>query len=185
MQETLVWFMIWEDPTWCTRSNKAHALQLLSLCSRAQEPQLLKPLCPRARALQWETERESLSLSRVWLFATPWTAAHQDTLSMEFSRQEYWSGCHFLLRGSSWPRDWTWVSHIAGKLFTVSATREAPITREATTMKSPRPRLESNSCSPCSNEDLAQPKINHKNYIYKKEQTRVICGDGGKREVED
>ena len=30
--------------------------------------------------------------SRVWLFATPWTIAHQDPLSMEFSRQEYWIG---------------------------------------------------------------------------------------------
>ena len=29
------------------------------------------------------------SLSRVWLFATPWTAAHQARLSMEFSMQEY------------------------------------------------------------------------------------------------
>ena len=33
-----------------------------------------------------------LSLSRVQLFATPWTIAHQVPLSMEFSRQEYWSG---------------------------------------------------------------------------------------------
>ena len=32
------------------------------------------------------------SLSRVQLFATPWTAAHQAPLSMRFSRQEYWSG---------------------------------------------------------------------------------------------
>ena len=32
------------------------------------------------------------SLSRVWLFATPWTAAHQAPPSMGFSRQEYWSG---------------------------------------------------------------------------------------------
>ena len=32
------------------------------------------------------------SLSTVWLFATPWTAAHQAPLSMGFSRQEYWSG---------------------------------------------------------------------------------------------
>ena len=31
-------------------------------------------------------------LSRVRLLATPWTAAHQAPLSMEFSRQEYWSG---------------------------------------------------------------------------------------------
>ena len=31
-------------------------------------------------------------LSRVWLFATPWTAAHQAPPSMGFSRQKYWSG---------------------------------------------------------------------------------------------
>ena len=30
--------------------------------------------------------------SRVWLFATLWTIAHQSPLSMGFSRQEYWSG---------------------------------------------------------------------------------------------
>ena len=29
------------------------------------------------------------------LFATPWTAACQAPLSMEFSRQEYWSGLPF------------------------------------------------------------------------------------------
>ena len=29
------------------------------------------------------------SLSHVQLFATPWTVAHQASLSMEFSRQEY------------------------------------------------------------------------------------------------
>ena len=32
------------------------------------------------------------SLSRIRLFATPWTVAYQAPLSMEFSRQEYWSG---------------------------------------------------------------------------------------------
>ena len=30
--------------------------------------------------------------SRVRLFMTPWTVAHQAALSTEFSRQEYWSG---------------------------------------------------------------------------------------------
>ena len=29
------------------------------------------------------------------LFATPWTVTHQDPLSMEFSRQEYWRGLSF------------------------------------------------------------------------------------------
>ena len=34
-------------------------------------------------------------LSRVRLFVTPWTVAHQAPLSMGFSRQEYWSGLPF------------------------------------------------------------------------------------------
>ena len=38
---------------------------------------------------------EVKSLSRVQLFATPWTVAHQAPPSMEFSRQEYWSGLPF------------------------------------------------------------------------------------------
>ena len=32
------------------------------------------------------------TLSRVWLFATPWTVAYQAPPSMGFSRQECWSG---------------------------------------------------------------------------------------------
>ena len=35
------------------------------------------------------------ALSCVWLFVTPWTVAHQASLSMEFSRQEYWRGLPF------------------------------------------------------------------------------------------
>ena len=83
-----------------------------------------------------------------------WTVARQAPLSMEFSRQEYWSEVkvaqlcptlqphglyHGILqarilewvwvafsfsRGSSQPRDWTQVSHIAGRFFTSWATRE-------------------------------------------------------------
>ena len=40
------------------------------------------------------------SLSRVWLFVIPWTAACQASPSMEFSRQEYTGeGSHSLLQG--------------------------------------------------------------------------------------
>ena len=69
--------------------------------------------------------RKWKSLSHVWLFAPPWTVAHEATLSIKFSRQEYWVGCHSSSRGSSWPRDWTWVSCIAGRFFTIWTTREA------------------------------------------------------------
>ena len=35
------------------------------------------------------------SLSRVWLFVTPWTVARQAPLFTGFSRQEYWNGLPF------------------------------------------------------------------------------------------
>ena len=38
---------------------------------------------------------EVKSLSRVQLFATPWTVAYQAPPSMGFSRQKYWSGLPF------------------------------------------------------------------------------------------
>ena len=40
----------------------------------------------------WKWKVKGKLLSRVWLGATPWTAAHQDPPSMGLSRQEYWSG---------------------------------------------------------------------------------------------
>ena len=47
---------------------------------------------------------------------------HQAPLSMEFSRQE-WVSIPFS-KGSSQPRNQTWISCIAGRFFTVWATRE-------------------------------------------------------------
>ena len=40
----------------------------------------------------WKWKVKVKSLSRVWLLATPWTAAYQAPPSLGFSRQEYWSG---------------------------------------------------------------------------------------------
>ena len=67
--------------------------------------------------------------SRVWLFATPWTVACQATLSMWFSRQEYWSGLPFSSLGD--PPDpgikttiKTTSPALAGRFFTIP-TREA------------------------------------------------------------
>ena len=65
---------------------------------------------------------EVKSLSRVRLFATPWTVAYQAPPSTGFSRQE-WVAISFS-RGSSRPRDRTWISHIVGRRFTVWASRE-------------------------------------------------------------
>ena len=40
----------------------------------------------------WKWKVKVKSLSHVWLFATPWTAAYQPPPSMGFSRQDHWSG---------------------------------------------------------------------------------------------
>ena len=68
---------------------------------------------------------KSWLLSRVLTLWDPMDP-HQAPLSMEFSRQEYWSGLPFS-RESSWPRDRTQVSCIAGRFFTAWATRKAQL----------------------------------------------------------
>ena len=67
------------------------------------------------------------SLSRVWLFATPWTRAHQAPLSWNSLGKNTGVGCHFLLKASSWLRDGTWVSCLAGRFFTIWATRKVAV----------------------------------------------------------
>ena len=56
---------------------------------------------------------------------TTWTIAHQALESMGFSRQKKEWVAISSSRGSSWPRDWTQVSSIAGKFFTIWATRDS------------------------------------------------------------
>ena len=54
-----------------------------------------------------------LSLSRFQLFVTPWTVAHEVSLSMGFPRQEYWNGLLFFSSVSP---------ALAGRFFTTSTT---------------------------------------------------------------
>ena len=69
-------------------------------------------------------------LSRVRLFATPRTVAHQAPLSVGFSRQEYWSGLPFPSPEDLPNPDRTWVSGVAGKFFIIGATRKIGSYRE-------------------------------------------------------
>ena len=70
---------------------------------------------------------EVKSLSRVQLFATPWTVAYQAPPSMGFfwARVLEWVVISFS-RGSSQPRDRTQISCSVGRFFTIWATREVP-----------------------------------------------------------
>ena len=66
------------------------------------------------------------SLSRVRLFATWWTVAHQAPPSTGFSRQEYWSGLPFPSPGDvSNPGNEPGSPSHKGRVFTVWTTREA------------------------------------------------------------
>ena len=68
--------------------------------------------------------------SRVWLFAAPWTVAHQTPLSMGFSRQEYWCGLPFPPPGDLPDPGIEPASLVSpalvGGFFTTRATWEAP-----------------------------------------------------------
>ena len=66
--------------------------------------------------------------SRVPLFATPWSVAHQAPLSIEFSRQEYWSVLQCppwdLPNGEIEPQSLMSLT-LAGRFFTTRAAWEA------------------------------------------------------------
>ena len=69
-----------------------------------------------------------LFLSHIRLFATPWTIAHQAPLSMGITQASTleWVAMPSS-RGSFQPEDWTQVSCIAGRFFTIWAKREDPL----------------------------------------------------------
>ena len=49
---------------------------------------------------KWEKKKQkNQSVSRVQLFVTPRTVPCQTSLSIGLSKEEYWSGLHFLLQG--------------------------------------------------------------------------------------
>ena len=65
-------------------------------------------------------------LSRVRLFETPWTVAHQAPPSMKFSRQEYWCGLPFPSPGDlPDPGIESRSPALQADAFTVWTTREA------------------------------------------------------------
>ena len=77
------------SPWGCSELNMTEQLALLfTLCSFSLALHLLRFPCTHLKGA-------AKSLSRVRLFATPWTAAYQAPPSMGFSRQECWSGLPF------------------------------------------------------------------------------------------
>ena len=94
-------------PLCCIQGTAAAAAKSLQSCPTLCDPidcSLPGSAVPgilQARMLEWvaisfsnarKWKVKVKSLSRVWLIATPWTAAYQAPLSMGVSRQEYRSG---------------------------------------------------------------------------------------------
>ena len=97
----------------CTDFSSCGSCEVASVVSNSVRPHRRQPTrhpvpgILQARTLEWvaisfsnawKWKVKVKSLSRVRLFATPWTAAHQAPPPKGFSRREYWSGCHRLLR---------------------------------------------------------------------------------------
>ena len=115
-------FLILQDPP--------HVSLLLGGCRRrgmlAAHPSYL---CRGNDVFPWRVSSgessESVNLSCVPLFGTPWST-DRAPLSMEFSRQDYWSEGVIPFQGSSQPRDRTQVPCIAGRFFTSGPPATSP-----------------------------------------------------------
>ena len=95
-----------------------------------------KPYADDSILMAEKGKRKVKSLSRVWLFATPWTIAYQNPLSMVFSRQEYWSRLPLPSQGNSPTQGLNRVSRIIDRRFTVWATGQPSMAKSEEELKS-------------------------------------------------
>ena len=107
-------------PWACHAAAAAKSLQsCLTLCNPidSSPPGSAVPGILQARTLEWVAVSFSSAwkwkgkvklLSRVWLLATPWTAAYQAPPSTGFSREEYWSGLPTWKKSSWIPTKCMW-----------------------------------------------------------------------------
>ena len=103
MEEVWVWSLGWDNPL--EEGMATHSSILAWGIPWTEEPGGLQSM--RLQRLRKEGSdlavsdlievkwSEMKSLSRVRLFATPWTLAYQAPPSLGFSRQEYWTGLPF------------------------------------------------------------------------------------------
>ena len=82
------WMLQAQTPCSCYKGN-VFSVEPITCAAEHTFPHLSKV---QEKARRRTSIRKCWLLSRVRLFGTPWTVAHQASLSMRFSRQEYWSG---------------------------------------------------------------------------------------------
>ena len=84
--------VLWLYKDLYTRESVYHLLGWFHISWDRQRLILRLPLDPQAFLMLFFIWQYAQSLSRVRLFATPWTVARQAPLSLGFSKREYWSG---------------------------------------------------------------------------------------------
>ena len=97
VEESWPWRKIWCQAYWKPQSEDKSIMCLISPHKTLNKPFVIcwwVLICIQ-RMLPFLILSLSVKLSHVQLFATLWTVAHQASLSMEFFRQEYWSGLPF------------------------------------------------------------------------------------------
>ena len=138
MRETWVQSLSWEG---LLKKGKAAAKSLQSCPTLCDPIDRSPPGSPVPRILQarilewvavsfsnaWKWKVKAKSLSRVQLFATPRTAAHQAPPSMGFSRQEYWSGVPLPSLRERLPAPVFWPGELHG-LYSPRGPKEAHTT---------------------------------------------------------
>ena len=133
--ECFLFFPFW-IPSGCTAAAAAAAAKSLQSCPTlcdhidGSPPGPPVPGIRQARTVEWAAISFSSawkwkvkvkSLSRVRLLPTPWITAYQAPLSMEFSRQEYWSGLPLPSPRVHCP----WVTTVANGLILVEMEQQA------------------------------------------------------------
>ena len=96
--ESWVWVSLMSSQGGIFMAHKANRLSLVETWALSQYIVGAQSMSVEILSFHESRRSEEKSLSRVWLFVTPWTVANQAPRSMGFSRHEYWMGCHFLLQ---------------------------------------------------------------------------------------
>ena len=100
---------IWED--WLSRWDAVLYLLYDGLAKKSKHGALCTPDKILGLKKMWKCQ----SLSCVQLFATPWAIVCQAPLSMELQARILEGVGIPFSRGSSWPKNLSWVSHITGR----------------------------------------------------------------------
>ena len=100
------WEAWWLELQWLYCNHKVNLRIEASLDQKRKEWWQERQKEPESLRNLWNYRGCVLSRSSgVWLFATLWTVVPQPSLTLGFSRQEYWSALHAFLQGIFWTQE--------------------------------------------------------------------------------